>query len=194
MTETDTIILEDYKLKLKNIIKREIPLRDPAITVIHCPKNNFQQKCVSFMSLISQLHDEFSEWRYRIINAEELLFSLLDEAGYTAEELFVKTNSRDDLRRDLKSNITKKFLSTIDSEIVALKEQYNPQMKNPPPFLIIINMHACYNFIQTKDLIAEIFNQKGVLVLVLYFQYQDNANFYKEANYNVESIFLADNK
>ncbi len=192
MNESQTLSLDQLKSKMEQIIKKEVPLRDPAIVVIHCPKEVYQSYTSTLLSIMRQFKDHYSEWNYNIVNLEKLLFSLLGETGYVDNENFALKCSREELKKQIKRNILKDFLQKIEEGITILKSSHISKPTAPPPFLILLNIHSCYHNIETKDVVGRIINQKGVYVLIFYLQQYEKNNFYKEANYNVESIFLSE--
>jgi len=190
LNDSKTLSLDQFKEKIKQIITKEVPLRDPAIAVVHIPKESYSLCLQNLILNLKQLRENFSEWTYKLFNSEEILFSLLGKGGYTEDENFALKCQRNLLKKDLETNIRKSFLSAVENEISDVKSLINADSSIPPPLLILLNIHSCYHYIQTKHVVAQIVNQKGVYVLIIYPQLYNKSTFYKEANYNVEPIFL----
>jgi len=182
--------INQYKERLKQYIRGELPLRDPSITVIHCSVEILKTIHKEIVLFTKEQQVRHPNWNYRIINAEKLLFDILRDYGFIDNENFAQSCSREELKTNLEGSGKTDFIKKIKEEIDSLKEIN--ETKEHPPFLILLNMHACYNFIQTKDVIAQLINQKGVLLLITYLEgfRKEKDPLYKEANYNVNTMFL----
>ncbi|MFX0170294.1 MAG: hypothetical protein ACFE9L_00080 [Candidatus Hodarchaeota archaeon] len=190
MSEIIELSIDQYKERLNQYILGELPLRDPSITVIHCPKEILIIVHKEFVLFTKEQQIRHPNWHFRIINAEKLLFEILRDYGYIDNEKFAQSCNREELKIDLEGSGRIDFIKKIKEELNKLKE--TKQTKEHPPFLILLNIHACYNFIQTKDVIAQLINQKGVLLLITYLEgfRKEKDSPYKEANYNVNTVYL----
>jgi len=182
--------IEKCEAILERIIKKEARLRQPPISIIHCPEIYLKEIYIQYVAMLKRLKKRYSEWDYKILNAEKLLFNILKKLEYIDGYCDAKDCRREELAKDLKSSIKDELINTIQEHIQILLKEHN--LDGPPSFLVIFNMHACYNYIQTKDLIATIHNlKKDILILILYLQRRSDssssAEAYKEANYNVNS-------
>ncbi len=190
MTDIMELTIDQYKERLGKYIRGELPLRDPSITVIHCSVEILQIVHKEFVLFTKELRIRHPNWYYKILNAEKLLFDILRDYGYIDNENFAQSCNREELKTDLEGSGRTDFLKKIKEELNSLKE-INKIIEHPP-FLILLNIHACYNFIQTKDVIAQLINQKGVLLLITYLEgfRKEKDPPYKEANYNVNTVYL----
>jgi len=190
MSDIKELSIDQYKERLKQYIRGELPLRDPSITVIHCSVEILKTIHKEIVLFTKEQQVRHPNWNYIIINAEKLLFDILRDYGFIDNENFAQSCSREELKTNLEGSGKTDFIKKIKEEINSLVEIN--ETKEHPPFLILLNMHACYNFIQTKDVIAQLINQKGVLLLITYLEgfRKEKDPLYKEANYNVNTMFL----
>jgi len=190
MSDIMELSINQYKERLKQYIRGELPLRDPSITVIHCSVEILKTIHKEIVLFTKEQQVRHPNWNYIIINAEKLLFDILRDYGFIDNENFAQSCSREELKTNLEGSGKTDFIKKIKEEINSLVEIN--ETKEHPPFLILLNMHACYNFIQTKDVIAQLINQKGVLLLITYLEgfRKEKDPPYKEANYNVNTVFL----
>jgi hypothetical protein len=104
----------------------------------------------------------------------------------------VKKTERNIYKNDLKNSIMNDVMDIIQNEIYLLKEKCSHN--GNPPFLVLINMHSTYPYIQTKDVISRVINEKGVYIIILYVSefkhHKGEIESYKYGNYLVHSYFL----
>lgn len=178
---------------LEQIITGNIPLRDPSISVVHITPENIEKAHRKILQLFNQFKDKYSQWNFKVVNIEAILFEILKKLRYLKKPFFAKDCRRSELSNDMQNSIKKDLILKVEMEIKKLKESQQKSSKNPS-ILLIMNFHAAYPYIQTKDLIARIINEKGILILILYLQVDKKTSFekesYKSANYNVHTIYL----
>ena len=183
--------LIDFVIELEKIIKLESPLRDPSITIVHCPVKNIKEIYTSFIRAMNEFEIRYNNWEWAPLNMEQELFKVLTEFEYTGGDNYVRSCSRADLKRDLRASVLTEMINNVEQKVDDLLSQ--KKTTDSPPFLLILNMHACYNYIQTKDIISRIISKKGILILILYLDQglsrlnPDEDESYKLANYNVHS-------
>jgi len=195
MTRLIKEAIDNCKKKLVEIIKREKKLRNPSITVVFCPEKHVKEIYLLYIAMLKQLKQENPSWNYELVNAEKLLFDILKEFEYIDGEKFASKCERELLAGDLENSVREELVNTIQNRIQNLIKD---KLDGPPPFLIILNMHACYNFIKTGNLIAQIHPiGSKALVLILYLQKErgqdSQKEVIKEANYNVDMCYLFEN-
>lgn len=189
-----SISAEQFFEKLEKIIKKEEPLRQPPITVVHCPKESIKELYLTFRSKLKEFKLRYSDWNYYLINMEKELFKILDDLEYTDGDKFALNCTREDLTKDLKSSVLQDLIGVIEAQI-------DQQIKNNKdisylPFVVLLNIHGCYSFIQTKDIISRIINKKDILIVILYLELSISKlktkedESYKLANYNVHSVHI----
>jgi hypothetical protein len=192
MNEDNLQKLEQYKLELEKIITRETPLRDPSISVIHLSKENVAEGYKHFLTILKKLQGNYTNWEYKILNIEESFFEILKKRRDIEKQQFVKTTERDVFKNDLIVSRMKDLMDEIQNEVKLLKEKCKHE--GNPPFLILINMHSTYPYIQTKDVISRVINEKGVYIIILYVSdirhQQGEIESYRYGNYLVHSYFL----
>jgi len=184
--------LAQYELELEKIIKKETPLRDPSISVIHLSKENLEEGYKHQISILKRFKGKYSNWDYKLLNIEKSFFEILKKRRYLEKQQFVKKTSRDVYKNDLKNSIMNDVMDEIQNEVYLLKEKCKHE--GNPPFLVLINMHSTYPYIQTKDVISRVINEKGVYIIILYVSdlkhQQGEIESYKYGNYMVHSYFL----
>jgi len=184
--------LAQYELELEKIIKREIPLRDPSISIIHLSKENVVEGYKHHLSILKRLKGKYTNWDYNLLNIEKLFFEILKKRRYLEKQQFIKTTERDVYKNDLKNSIMNDLMEKIQNEIHLLKDKC--KQDGNPPFLVLINMHSTYPYIQTKDVISRVINEKGIYIIILYVSdvkfHQKEIESYKYGNYMVHSYFL----
>jgi hypothetical protein len=155
--------------KLERIINKEVPLKNPPISIIHSPEKHIKEIYLQYVSMLKRLKSQHPSWDYKILNAEKILFDILRDLDYIDGCKDANTCDRNKLANDLRDSIKDDLIQKIQEGIQILTE--NNEVRSPPPFLVILNMHACYNYIQTKDLISSLHNlQTNILVLILYLE------------------------
>lgn len=184
--------IEKYENGLEKIIKREIPLRDPSISVVHLSKENIVEGYKHFLKILERLKVKYTNWEYKLVNLEKVFFDFLKKRRYIEKQEFVKSTERNVYKKDLKNSILKDIMDYIQNEVTLLKGKIKTE--GNPPFLVLLNMHSTYPYIQTKDIISQIINEKGVYIIILYIsdikhQYGEIES-YKIGNYMVHSYFL----
>ena len=179
---------------LDKIIKKEEPLRQPPIMIVHIPANSIKELYTSFRSKLKDFKMRHSEWNYYLMNVEKELYKVLDEQYYTDKFNTALKSTRDQLVNGLKSGVLDDFVAAIENKIdQCIKENVN---NSSPPFFVLLNMHAFYNHIQTKDIISRIINKSNILILILYLDLSltdlkiQKEEAYKLANYNVHTIHI----
>jgi len=184
--------LAQYELELEKIIKREIPLRDPSISVIHLSKENVVEGYKHHLSILKRLKGKYTNWDYNLLNIEKKFFEILKKRRYLEKQQFIKTTERDVYKNDLKNSIMNDLMEKIQNGIHLLKDKC--KQDGNPPFLVLINMHSTYPYIQTKDVISRVINEKGIYIIILYVSdvkfHQEEIESYKYGNYMVHSYFL----
>ena len=190
MNDIIELSIDRYKERLGKYVRGELPLRDPSITIIHCQMEYLKTIHKELIFLTIELKIRHPDWNYRILNAEKILFDILRKLRYIDKDNFALSCSRDEFKTNLEGSGKTEFINKIKEELDSLKN--NNKINDHPPFLIVLNMHACYNFIQTKDIIAQLINQKGVLLLITYLEgfKREKEPSYKEANYNVNTVYI----
>lgn len=183
--------LIDY---LEKIIRKEEPLRQPPIVIIHCPVELIKNIYMSLVSTLRKLKTKHQQWNYYLLNIEKEIFGILEELDYIGGENYTLTCAREDLERDLSTSVLQELIELVENKI---DEILNENLANDyPPFMFLLNMHSCYNYIQTKDIISRIISKEGILILILYLELglsklnPDEDESYKLANYNVHSIHI----
>ena len=184
--------LEQYELDLEKIITRETPLRDPSITVIHLSKENIVEGYNQYLTILERLKVKFSNWEYKLLNIEKKFFEILKKRRDIEKQQFVKTTERATFKKDLIDSRMRDLMDDIQKEVYLLKEKC--QNQGNPPFLVLLNMHSTYPYIQTKDVISRVINEKGVYIIILYvsdIKHQlGEIESYRYGNYMVHSYFL----
>ena len=184
--------LEQYEYELEKIITRDTPLRDPSISVIHLSKENVAEGFKHYLTILKRLQGKYTNWEYKLLNVEKSFFEILKKRRYIEKQQFVKKTERDIYKNDLKNSIMKDLMDIIQNEVYLLKEKCKHE--GNPPFLVLINMHSTYPYIQTKDVISRIINEKGVYIIILYVSdikhQQGEIESYRYGNYTVHSYFL----
>ncbi len=179
--------IERCKGKMERILRSEVILKEPSVSIIHCPVEYLREIYKKYVLILKDLKQKYSKWNYGIINLEKELFNLLRDLDYISNEKIAETCKRKDLEINFRGYIIEGLVQEIENCIKSLLESH--QQNDPPPFLIIQNIHSCYKHIQTKDIITRIRNQKDVLILILYLQ-RDKSMPYKSSDYNVNTYFL----
>ncbi len=184
--------LEQYELELEKIITRDIPLRDPSISVIHLSKEHVAEGYKHYLTILKKLQGKYTNWEYKLLNIEKSFFEILKKRRYIEKQQFVKKTERETYKNDLKNSILNDVMAIIQNEVNLLKEKC--RLEGNPPFLVLINMHSTYPYIQTKDVISRIINEKGVYIIILYVSdikhQQGEIESYRYGNYMVHSYFL----
>ncbi|KKM79769.1 hypothetical protein LCGC14_1346580 [marine sediment metagenome] len=192
MNEDITQKLDQYEFELEKIINREMPLRDPSISVIHLSKENIVEGYNQYLTILERLKVKFSNWEYKLLNIEKKFFEILKKRRDIEKQQFVKTTERATFKNDLKNSIKKDLMDGIQNEVYLLKEKCKHE--GNPPFLVLLNMHSTYPYIQTKDVISRVINEKGVYIIILYvsdIKHQlGEIESYRYGNYMVHSYFL----
>ncbi len=192
MNEDITQKLDQYEFELEKIINREMPLRDPSISVIHLSKENVAEGYKHYINILKRLHSKYTNWEYKLLNIEKRFFEILKKRRYLEKQQFVKKTQRDVYQNDLKNSIKKDLMDGIQNEVYLLKEKCKHE--GNPPFLVLINMHSTYPYIQTKDVISRVINEKGIYIIILYVSdikhQKGDIESYKYGNYMVHSYFL----
>jgi|SRR5271157_3817235 len=190
--ETLDSVFQNYESELEKIIKNELPVRDPWIYVVKISPKDAKIAFKRHQSMLKKLHERHPSWEFKIFNVEKHLFDILKKRRYIDKQQFAKKCDRAVLSNDMKGPFSKELIDEIQAEINALKEK--KKEANAPPFLVLVNMHSTYPFIETKDVIARILDEKGVIVLILYliekkYSQEDDEPF-KKANYTVHTRSL----
>ncbi len=184
--------LEQYELDLEKIITRETPLRDPSISVIHLSKENIVEGYKQYLTILERLKVKFSNWEYKLLNIEKKFFEILKKRRDIEKQQFVKTTERVIFKKDLIDSRMRDLMDDIQKEVYLLKEKCQNQVN--PPFLVLLNMHSTYPYIQTKDVISRVINEKGVYIIILYVSdikhQRGEIESYRYGNYMVHSYFL----
>lgn len=192
MTEDFDTIFENYQNELEKIICKEVPLREPSICVVHIRKKHIEEVYRTFIQMLKKMKTKYSDWNYKLFNIEETFFKILKEIGYLDDDNLVLECEREELSADLKGSVLIDIIKEIKNTISELKEY--PQASEYPPFLILLNIHSTYSYIQTKDVISQIINKKGVFIIILYLEedktHKSEKQIYKKANYNVQTYYL----
>ena len=58
--------IEEYEKYLEKIIKKEIPLRDPSICVVHLQKDIFPEQHQEIIYILKRLKQKYSAWTYKV--------------------------------------------------------------------------------------------------------------------------------
>jgi len=192
MNEDITQKLDQYEFELEKIINREMPLRDPSISVIHLSKENIVEGYNQYLTILERLKVKFSNWEYKLLNIEKKFFEILKKRRDIEKQQFVKTTERATFKKDLIDSRMRDLMDDIQKEVYLLKEKC--QNQGNPPFLVLLNMHSTYPYIQTKDVISRVINEKGVYIIILYvsdIKHQlGEIESYRYGNYMVHSYFL----
>jgi len=188
--------IDKCKEKLKKIITGESRLRNPPISVIYCPEKLIKEIYIQYIALLKQLKREFPSWNYEILNSEKILFNILKDFEYIAGDEFIKNCDREIFAKDMYTSVKSELIKKIQEKIDYIINNYKEGL--PPPFLVILNIHACYHYIQTKDIISSIYNTKNkILILILYLQKEmeptSQKEIFKKANYNINTYYLFEN-
>jgi hypothetical protein len=190
-----SVEINEFEHHLKKIITKEIPLRDPYISVIHITHQHIQEAYVQFLLIFKRLIEKHSAWMYETFNLEHQFYKILDKLRYTKKPNYAETCEREELASDMKHSIKSELIKSITSKLDELNAEFKKNSSNPPPLLFLMNIHSIYPYIQTKDIISRIINKKGILILIPYLQSKLHHNYehepYKDANYNVNTIYLA---
>ncbi len=191
---TAGVSLDACEAKIEKIIRGDYPLRPPCIAVIHLPYSRIREVYQAYYAMMGKFQTKYHDWKHEILNLEKVLFQVLREMGYTdPDDQFALEESRETLKDDMKSNGVQRVLEIIEEHLDRLDKE-NAGSKTP--VLLIGNMHACYPFIHTGDVISRVFNQQKVLLLILYAdddftRYDQESEIkYKHSNYNVRSYLL----
>ncbi len=184
--------LKQYEIELEKIITLENPLRDPSISVIHLSKENIVEGYKQYLTILERLKVKFSNWEYKLLNIEKKFFEILKKRRDIEKQQFVKTTERATFKKDLIDSRMWDLMDDIQNEVYLLKEKC--QHEGNPPFLVLLNMHSTYPYIQTKDVISRVINEKGVYIIILYvsdIKHQlGEIESYRYGNYMVHSYFL----
>ncbi|MHA1371799.1 MAG: hypothetical protein ACTSRA_19025 [Promethearchaeota archaeon] len=183
---------EEYREKLERIIKKEVPLRDPAITIVKISVEYVKEVFEKHILLFNKLKNVYPNWTYKIINIEKIFFMLLKKRKYIEWKEFARTMERKGFSKKIQRSIITDLVGEVEKVINELKNsKYSDKY---PPFLLILNMHSTYPYIETGDVISRIINEKGVYIIILYIyrkKYKkDEPEPYKHANYMVQSQTL----
>ncbi|MHA1679397.1 MAG: hypothetical protein ACTSUE_00160 [Promethearchaeota archaeon] len=183
---------EEYQGELEKIIKKEVPLRDPAISIVKISVKHVKEVFQRHITLFDKLKKIYSGWTYQIINIEQMFFDLLKKRRYIEGKEFARTMDRKGFSKKIRGSVVNDLVENVETVIQELKETENSEKY--PPFLLILNMHSTYPYIETGDVISRIINEKGVYVLILYINEkefsQEDSEPYKHANYTVHSQVL----
>ena len=189
MTEDITSKFSKCEENLERIIKKEVPLRDPSITVVKIPVSNAEDIIKRHQLMLKKFKGKFADWTYKTLNVERVFFDALKARDFTEGIQVVKDCDRKEFEDDVRNAILSDLIERIEKEIHALKNIRGADGK--PPFLVLLNMHSTYPFIETGDIISRIINEKGVYVIILYVigdKYRmEESEPYKHANYTVHS-------
>ncbi len=192
MNEDIVQILKRYEDELEKIITLDTGLRDPSISVIHLSKENLTEGYMHFLTILKRLKSKYTNWEYKLLNIEKYFFEILKKRRYIEKQQFVKNTEREVYKKDLETSILNDLMDIIQNEVYILKEKCS--YKGNPPFLVLINMHSTYPYIQTKDVISRVINEKGVYIVILYASefkhHQAEIESYRYGNYLVHSYFL----
>ena len=176
----------------EQILTKEVPLRAPGISILHILAKEASEIYRRLKLEFQGFQQKYPSWQYLSVNCEQILFEILDDYGYTDQEMFVKSCTREDLANDLSASAKDTFINKIKSKINDFVDSY--EIESFIPFVLVENIHACYYYIQTKDIIVEIINRQNALILIPYIEKrQDIVNTeYKNANYNVNTRYWFD--
>ena len=145
-----------------------------------------------FLTILKRLKSKYTNWEYKLLNIEKCFFEILKKRRYIEKQQFVKNTEREVYKKDLETSILNDLMDIIQNEVYILKEKCS--YKGNPPFLVLINMHSTYPYIQTKDVISRVINEKGVYIVILYASefkhHQVEIESYRYGNYLVHSYFL----
>ena len=184
--------LEQYELDLEKIITRDSPLRDPSISIIHLSKEKVTEGYKHYLTILKHLKSKYTNWEFKLLNVEKCFFEILKKHRYIEKQQFVKKTERDIYKNDLKNSVMNDLMDIIQKEVYLLKEK--SKLEGNPPFLVLLNMHSTYPYIQTKDVISRVINEKGVYIILLYVSdrrhHQGEIESYRYGNYLVHSYFL----
>ena len=177
---------EEY---LEKIIKKEIPLRDPSISVVHIAVNRADDTLKKHQLMLRKFKGKFADWTYKVLNVERVFFDALKARDFIDGLHVVKECDRKEFENDVRNAILSDVLERIENEIEKLKTIRDSDGK--PPFLVLVNMHSTYPLIETGDIISRIINQKGVYVIILYINEikssVEDPEPYRHGNYTVHS-------
>ncbi|MFW9994942.1 MAG: hypothetical protein ACFFD4_23070 [Candidatus Odinarchaeota archaeon] len=186
---------EQFVEYLEKIITKEEPLRQPPIVIVHCPVKLIKDIYISLVAKLKELKVKHGQWNYYLINMEKKMFDILAELDYIGGDNLALTCSREDLKKDLSASVLKEMVSSVESEIDRIIAANTSSQH--PPFVILMNIHGCYDYIQTKDIISRIINKERILILVLYLELglseinPEEDESYKLANYNVHPVHIS---
>jgi hypothetical protein len=179
-----------YEEMLEKIIKKETPLRDPSITVVKIPAVNAENILKRHQLLLRKFKKKYKNWTYKTLNLEKQFFEKLKAREFTDGEQVVNNCDRQEFENDMRNVVLNDLIGDVEREIHELKDSYRKDGR--PPFLVLLNMHSTYPFIETGDVISRIINEKGVFVIILYISgitYRiEDAEPFKNANYTVQTF------
>ena len=179
---------------MEKLIKGEEPLRQPPIYVVHIPPNLVKELYTTFIAQLKEFKVRNPKWDYLQINMEKELFKILDELQYTDGAKTALTGTREELKSGLESSVKNDLIRKVETLIDSFSSNYDNFRS--PPFVALLNMHACYPYIQTKDIISTIINKSDILIIIFYLDLSlTNAKsqedeIYRLGNYGVHSIHI----
>lgn len=179
-----------YEKDLEMIITREKAIRDPSILMFKLPVECAREVYIEHELVLRRLKSKYADWTYKILNMEMIFFDVLKTLRYTAKKTTVKDAERNRFKLNLGEGVLTEVIHAIEHEINLIKEQANSPR---PSFLVLLNMHSTYPYIEAKDVLSRIINEKGVFVIIPYlldpFHGPDDEP-YKHGNYLVQSFSL----
>ncbi|GAB4318352.1 MAG: hypothetical protein Kow0069_21420 [Promethearchaeota archaeon] len=188
--------LEDYIEYLETVIRGRYSPPSPFITVIHFRVSEIREVYTQFVVAFRALQTKYADWRYRLLNLEQVFFAVLREKGYFGEEDLLAETKREEFQRDVGNNGLRRVVDKIKE---ALNDLSAKNSSSKTPVLLLLNIHACYPFIRTGDITSRVMDQQQCLLLILYAD-DDVASStsrdvdkveYKLSNYNVNTVWVS---